>query len=413
MRPTNIADKIIRALLYCALPLLTLASCQRSGKSDAPGAATQAAATFDLEDVEKAGELIAVTLSGPETYYTYRGQEMGLQYLMAERFTQSLGLGLRMEIAHDTTELLNMLSGAKADLIACPLPKTLVEKHGLIPVATQQGGHKAWAVRTTSPRLASTLITWWNPSLPDAITKQIETAKADMTPAMPNIRTAYLPQAKGRISPYDELFRTHGAKSGIDWRLLAAMAWQESAFNPTARSWAGARGLMQIMPATGARLGLTTAQLNEPDASIRGASAYLKQLYGEFSDINTPAERIKFAIAAYNAGPGHVRDAMRLAEKHKMSPQAWDRVAPFVLKLSDARYYRDPVVKNGYMIGRETHDYVYAVLRHWQHFGGIAPGTGISASTDLHSTPERATRKNRFTRNNSGLSPNDSVFQIE
>ena len=411
MRATYIANKFTKILLCAATLLAVATSCRHGATAGAPQGDSADLQTFDLTDIENAGELIAVTLSGPETYYTYRGQEMGLQYLLAEHFTKSLGLGLRMEIAHDTTELVNMLLQAKPDLIACPLPRKTIEKLRLIPAAPQGKGRKAWAVRPTSSQLASALITWWNPSLPDDIMKETALPTNEKVSPTPVIRSGYVPRVKGQLSPYDSHFKTYAAKAGLDWRLLAAIAWQESAFDPTARSWAGARGLMQIMPATGARLGLTPEQLNEPEASIRGASAYLKQLYADFSDIGSPMERIKFALAAYNGGPGHVRDAIRLAAKNKAPTQSWDRVAPFVLRLSEPRFYQDPVVRNGYMIGRETHDYVYAVMSHWRNFSGLAGG-GLPATPDLHTTPERATKKNRFTRRDASLSPDDSVFQI-
>ena len=152
MRATYIANKFTKILLCAAALLAVATSCRHGATAGAPQGDSADLQTFDLTDIENAGELIAVTLSGPETYYTYRGQEMGLQYLLAEHFTKSLGLGLRMEIAHDTTELVNMLLQAKADLIACPLPRKTIEKLRLIPAAPQGKGRKAWAVRPTSPR---------------------------------------------------------------------------------------------------------------------------------------------------------------------------------------------------------------------------------------------------------------------
>ena len=89
------AGHIFTKILLCAAALLAVAtSCRHGATAGAPQGDSASLQTFDLTDIENAGELIAVTLSGPETYYTYRGQEMGLQYLLAEHFTKSLGLGL-------------------------------------------------------------------------------------------------------------------------------------------------------------------------------------------------------------------------------------------------------------------------------------------------------------------------------
>ncbi|MCX4330659.1 MAG: transglycosylase SLT domain-containing protein [Muribaculaceae bacterium] len=166
------------------------------------------------------------------------------------------------------------------------------------------------------------------------------------------------------MSPkYDKLFKRYAPTINWDWRMLAAQAYTESRFNPKARSFAGARGLMQIMPRTGRSYGLRNA--NDPEQSVRAAVSYLDDLNRMFeSKVPDADERKKFILASYNAGQGHIFDAMRLAEKIGLDPQKWDdNVEKTVLMLANPQHYNDNVVKYGYLRGRETFDYVDRILK--------------------------------------------------
>lgn len=168
-----------------------------------------------------------------------------------------------------------------------------------------------------------------------------------------------------RVTPFDHLFKQYAANYGWDWKLLASQAYVESKFDSTAVSWAGARGLMQIMPKTAKGYGQTAKSVMKNDVAIETALKLLKdldkQLAAKVLDEN---ERKKFVIAAYNSGIAHVYDAINLAKKYGLNPQKWDNnVAKAILWKSNPRYYKDPVVKYGYSRGRETFDYVNRVYR--------------------------------------------------
>ena len=151
---------------------------------------------------------------------------------------------------------------------------------------------------------------------------------------------------------------------------------------------------MQIMPATAAHLGLPASQIHEPEPNVAAATKLIRELDGKFNDITDRMERIRFILASYNGGHGHIRDAMALARKYGHNPQRWEEVAPFVLRLSTSQFYNDPVVRNGYMRGSETVDYVERIGKRWQQYSGMAPG-GISGSYGSM-VPQRATKKYRF-----------------
>ena len=118
----------------------------------------------------------------------------------------------------------------------------------------------------------------------------------------------------------------------MDWRLMAAQCYQESCFDPNAKSWAGACGLMQIMPSTAAHLGLPMSAIHDAEANVAAAARYMAELQGHFSDVGDPAQRALFALAAYNGGFHHIRDAMALTRKHGGNPQNWGHVREYVLR---------------------------------------------------------------------------------
>ncbi len=168
----------------------------------------------------------------------------------------------------------------------------------------------------------------------------------------------------GRLSPYDGLFRLY-ASEGHDWRLLGAICFVESRFDNSVTSWAGARGIMQIMPSTARANGVDPASLTDPETSIRLAARLLKTLDRTMRPyVKDPAERVKFVLASYNAGAAHIIDAIALARKHGYNPAVWEGNVAEALRLkSNPAYYNDEVVRYGYFRGTQTIEYVGAVMR--------------------------------------------------
>ena len=177
----------------------------------------------------------------------------------------------------------------------------------------------------------------------------------------------------GKVSRYDDMIRYFSASINWDWRLLASLICQESHFNPTVESFAGAFGLMQIMPETGKNFGIDIT--SSPENNLKAGIRYINWLNSIFNPmIQDKNERINFILAAYNAGPGHVLDAMKLAEKNGMNPQKWDgNVAIWLLKKSEPQYYNDTVVKNGYFRGIESVNFVSQILERFEHYKNIIP----------------------------------------
>lgn len=183
----------------------------------------------------------------------------------------------------------------------------------------------------------------------------------------------YYKLKNGVISSFDPIIKEEAKKIDWDWRLLAAVIYQESGFDPEATSHLGAIGLMQVMPETSIQLGFENYQA--PQDNIKVGAYYLKYLEKMFSKLDLDTlEQTKFTLAAYNAGPGHVFDAMRLAESYGKNPKIWDNnVDYFLLHKSQPELYRDSVVRFGYCDGRQTFRFVNNIIENYTHYKNTIP----------------------------------------
>lgn len=167
---------------------------------------------------------------------------------------------------------------------------------------------------------------------------------------------------------FEEIVKLHATDKRYNWRLISSVIFQESHFNPEARSWAGACGLMQLMPETALRFGVDDP--TDPEENIIAGIKFLMWLDERMVEfVSNDAERIKFALAAYNVGPGHIMDAIRLAVKLNLNPQVWDgNVEVALLHKANPTFYSDPVVKHGYCRGTETINYVRNIMERYHNY---------------------------------------------
>lgn len=178
--------------------------------------------------------------------------------------------------------------------------------------------------------------------------------------ALRRSRSKYASFRDRAFSPYDSLIKEAAVELGWDWLLLAAQIYRESKFDDGVESWAGAIGLMQVMQATGEEYGVE--DLYDPRQNIHAGTRHLKWLISQWSHIEDEQERIKFVLASYNVGLGHLQDAVKLVEKYGGDTSKWDDVSEFLMKKSHSQYYNDPVVEYGYCRGTEPVEYVRRIL---------------------------------------------------
>lgn len=182
----------------------------------------------------------------------------------------------------------------------------------------------------------------------------------------------YSSMGGGKLSPFDSLIKSMALELGWDWRLLSAQIFKESKFDPKAVSWAGAIGLMQVLPRTGKSYGAT--DLKNPEQNLKAALEHLQWLQRMWEEeIEDPDERIKFLLASYNVGHGHVFDAIRLADKHGEIPDQWETVQKYLLMKEQPEYYNDPDVKYGYCRGSEPVNYVKIIYSTFDNYRQLFP----------------------------------------
>ncbi len=173
-----------------------------------------------------------------------------------------------------------------------------------------------------------------------------------------------------RLPKYKKLIEQEAAKYDMDWRLIAAIMYQESHFDPKARSHTGVRGLMQLTLKTAEELGVENRL--DPVQSIRGGVKYLNGLYHRFDDIDDNTDRMLFALASYNVGYGHVRDAQKIAEKLSLNPQEWKTIKKTLPLLSFPEYNRH--TRYGYARGTEPVRYVDRIITYFDVLRKTVPG---------------------------------------
>lgn len=226
------------------------------------------------------------------------------------------------------------------------------------------GQRSAWGVSPSSQWLADSITAWMQGEKPrmtrDALLKRyFEMSKGD---SYSRARFS-IDLTKGHISPFDYLFRKYAATIDWDWRQLAAMGYCESKFDSTVVSWAGAKGVMQLMPSVARAYGLNEITVTQNEPNIAAAAKIVASLNRTLAPkVPDPEERKKFIVAAYNSGIAHILDAISIAKKYGLDSQKWDgQVESALLMKSNPDVYNDPVCKYGYFRGRQTCEYVRQV----------------------------------------------------
>jgi membrane-bound lytic murein transglycosylase F len=229
----------------------------------------------------------------------------------------------------------------------------------------------AWAVRNDAGEWLKYLNTWIR-NFKETVTYAILYDKYfENIRSRTMVNSTYHSIGGGQISPFDDLIKEAADKANLDWRLLAAIIYRESRFDPYAESWAGAYGLMQIMPESADLFRIN--EYEEPIQNIKVGVRLLKWLDKNLKpDVPDSVQRVKFVLASYNVGLGHIKDAQRLAEKYDKNPAIWDdNVDFFLLNKSASKYYKDPVVRWGYCRGEEPYNYVNRVLTTYRDYKNI------------------------------------------
>lgn len=438
-------------LVFCSLPLVVFAllyACSESGKSQ-------------LDRIKERGELIIVTRNGPTSYYIEKNAETGVEYKLAKKFADSLGVELKTIVARNISDVITILKTNRADLAAAALINNQENNNGLVygpgfQWVTQQlvyrnGQRRPSSLDDITPNkldlAADTLaflphdkLTREHPGLSWKVhderdsnemlelleNREIQYTIADsneLTLARqyyPEIRAAfnvsppqpiawafrknndlsllqavwhfyekisndgelaalikqfYGPMEKfdyvdsrkfvdrfdKRFPQYQSMFEEVARENDMDWRLLAAVSYQESHWRVNAVSPTGVRGLMMLTRDTARTIGIDNRL--DPEQSIRGGSRYLKTLVRKIPERIQEPDRTWMALAAYNVGFGHLEDARILTEKQGGNPDSWPEVKQRLPLLSRKQWYKQ--TKNGYARGVEPVLFVERIRKYY------------------------------------------------
>lgn len=290
-------------------------------------------------------------------------------------------IGASLDIVEDSVtgieQLISMVAHGESDFTVCDekVAGLYIQQYSNLDISMPLSDVQdiAWAVRKNTYHLQEFLNEWLLDFRQSARFEQLEKKYYHPSRSLRRANSEFFSFAEGRISPYDEIIRKEARSKGWDWRLIAAIIYQESRFEPEASSWAGASGLMQLMPETARSLGVT--DITQPEENIRAGIQLLSWLDSQLkSEIPDQNERLKFVLASYNVGLGHVKDAQRLAHKYGKDPFRWkNNVDYYLLNKSLAKYYDDPVTRWGYARGKEPFEFVTSVLNYYGHYRNVIP----------------------------------------
>jgi membrane-bound lytic murein transglycosylase F len=288
-------------------------------------------------------------------------------------FESKIPVNIVENSSDDAEHLIDLVATGSIDYVVCDYAVAKVQAtiYSNIDIETPIGSASSlsWAVSNFTPDLLRKVDEWLT-SFPKTTEYSNIFNKYYDNPYMAIIKMSdYFYANKGKLSVFDEQIKSESNKINWDWRLLASLIYQESRFNPTVKSESGAYGLMQFMPNTSEYFGIN----NEagPSVQLRMGARYLKMLEKYMTDIKVPEkERLKFVLAAYNAGYGHIIDARNLARKYGKDPNVWDNNVAFFIQNKD-EFYNDSVVRHGYLRGSETYNYVNEILERYDHYKNI------------------------------------------
>jgi membrane-bound lytic murein transglycosylase F len=297
--------------------------------------------------------------------------------LRIRNIAAEIGAGIDIvEESLDSEELITMVADGEIEYTVTDQHVAMANKtwYDNIDISTEISLplDMAWAVRPGSDSLLAVINEW--------ITDFIHTRTYEriFKRYFVSKKSAHLQESEfhsvrgGKLSKYDDLIRKHSKEGPWDWRLVAAVIYEESRFNPRAQSWAGATGLMQLMPNTARRFGVKN--INNPKEQLKGGVALISYLNEKLPDtISDPYERAKYVLACYNIGMSHILDAINLALKYGEDPALWETGEKYLLLKSKPKYFNDPVVRAGYARGRETRRFVEKVMQRYHHYRSILP----------------------------------------
>ena len=311
-----------------------------------------------------AGEEIICAIDLGNEMYSPHGLETGLNYRLVGEFAKANHCNVKIIAAEKGANYIDSLRQGKVDLVITH--STDLQD---LSVLREMNGCSSWVVSGADCDKVRQMNSWISHMTGSGEFQRLNSLYS--TPFNPHKR-AERGVITSTISPYDEIIRKHARALGWDWRMVAAVVWQESKFSISSRSSRGAQGLMQVMPQTGLHYGVEN--LLDPEQNIMAGTSHLKRLQKMFSKYELEQEElIKFTLAAYNAGEGRVIDCRNLAAAKGFDNSRWDEIVKVIPLMREDNILEEESVKLGKFQGHETIDYIESVMSHYEAICQICP----------------------------------------
>jgi len=280
---------------------------------------------------------------------------------------KSEGLGIKIELCEDTPteELIRMVAEKEIEVTIADSNIALLNRRYYpdikIAFPIEEPESLGWAVKKGETALQEKINEFFNKIKEDGTFAKIyEKYYANVEIFDYVDLKKYHRRLKTRLPKYEEIIKKASKIYGFDWRLITAMVYQESHFNPRARSFTGVRGMMQLTLETAKEIGIKNRL--DPEQSIKGGVKYFKELYERYDGVKDP-DRVLITLASYNVGHGHILDAQKIAKERNLNPNNWSSLEEILPLLRYPKYYRK--TKNGYARGTEAVRYVNRILTYY------------------------------------------------
>ncbi len=315
-----------------------------------------------------AGQEITCVIDLGDEMYAEHGLETGMNYELLKRFAEDNRCNVSIITPDKGENYIDSLKRGKVDIIITHTHEIDQEKDS-IGMSRMMNPCSAWIVAKDSEAELRQINLWISHMTGSS---DFESLARRYSQYGNPVRKAEKGCRSNTISPYDELFRKYAAELGWDWRMLAAVVYQESKFSINSRSHRGAKGLMQVMPSTARHYGID--DLLDPEKNLKAGTKHLKRLQRMFdNDGMDKTEQIKFTLAAYNAGEGRIADCRRFAAVKEVDINSWNDIVSIIPMMREESILEEESVKLGKVQGFETISYVDNIMKIYDAFCTICP----------------------------------------
>lgn len=314
-----------------------------------------------------AGKDITCVIDLGDEMYGSHGYETGLNYELLSRFAKDNKCNIDIIAPSKGENYLDSLRKGRVDIVITHA-EDIADASGL-EISRKMDKCSAWLVKEKKENELRQINIWISHLRQsddfETIVKKYSKTSNPIQRAEKGIRTR-------TISPYDSLIKKYAAELGWDWRMLAAVVYQESKFSINSRSHRGAQGLMQVMPSTARYYGIEN--LLDPEKNLNAGTSHLKRLQKMFAKEGLEqSELIKFTLAAYNAGEGRVMDCRNFAATRQIDNTRWDEIVKVIPLMREDSVLEEESVKLGKFQGHETIAYIDNIMALYKAICEICP----------------------------------------